>query len=166
MLMTNTEPVVTQRPAQPYVSIKGSVPMTAINTIADRLPDVFGWLAARGIAPAGAPFFKYNVIDMAHELEIEVGVPVAEPVAAEEPVLAGVLPAGAYATAVHIGHPKELYDATTALLAWAEGQGLRFDVVDTEAGERWGCRLEIYHTDPAEEPDMDKWTTELAFRLA
>jgi len=36
----------------------------------------------------------------------------------------------------------------------------------TEAGERWGCRLETYLTDPSEEPDMNKWETQLAFRLA
>jgi hypothetical protein len=28
------------------------------------------------------------------------------------------------------------------------------------------CRLELYKTDPAVEPDMNKWETELAFRLA
>jgi hypothetical protein len=33
-------------------------------------------------------------------------------------------------------------------------------------GERWGARLEIYETDPAAEPDMSNWTTQLAFRLA
>jgi hypothetical protein len=34
-----------------------------------------------------------------------------------------------------------------------------------EGGERWGSRLEIYLTDPAQEPDLSKWVTELAFRL-
>ena len=33
-------------------------------------------------------------------------------------------------------------------------------------GERWGCRLEIYLTDSSQEPDMSKWVTELAFKLA
>jgi len=28
------------------------------------------------------------------------------------------------------------------------------------------CRLEIYLTDPSVEPDMSKWETQLAFRLA
>jgi hypothetical protein len=28
------------------------------------------------------------------------------------------------------------------------------------------CRLEIYLTDPGKQPDMDKWETQLAFRLA
>jgi hypothetical protein len=39
-------------------------------------------------------------------------------------------------------------------------------VSDSPVGERWGCRLEIYHTDPLEQPDMNAWRTELAFRLA
>jgi hypothetical protein len=46
------------------------------------------------------------------------------------------------------------------------GQGLTFDVRETEDGDRWGARLEIYESDPAQEPDMDKWVTDLAFRLA
>jgi hypothetical protein len=39
-------------------------------------------------------------------------------------------------------------------------------MTDTENGQEWGCRLEIYKTNPSEEPDMGKWETELAFRLA
>ncbi|MFC7479362.1 hypothetical protein ACFQX7_03825 [Luedemannella flava] len=54
--------------------------MDTIAAAGDRLPEVFGWLGERGIAPADAPFFKYDVIDMAATLVIEVGVPVAEPV--------------------------------------------------------------------------------------
>lgn len=34
------------------------------------------------------------------------------------------------------------------------------------AVRRWGCRLEVYKTDPAEQPDTGKWETELLFRLA
>jgi hypothetical protein len=53
-----------------------------------------------------------------------------------------------------------------ALLNWAGEQGLTFDVTPTAEGDRWGARLEIYETDPALEPDLDKWETQLAFRLA
>ena len=45
-------------------------------------------------------------------------------------------------------------------------QNLTWDVTQATDGERWAARLEIYETDPAEEPDMTKWTTQLAFRLA
>ncbi|HEY5361911.1 MAG TPA: GyrI-like domain-containing protein [Streptosporangiaceae bacterium] len=130
------------------------------------LPEVFGWLGQRGSTPAGAPFWKYNLIDMERQLEVEVGVPVGGPMTGDDRVLAGVLPAGKYATLRHVGHPAGLLDATKALLDWAAQQGLSWDVTETAAGERWGGRLEIYETDPAQEPDMDKWETKLAFRLA
>jgi hypothetical protein len=38
-----------------------------ISAIAGRIPEVLGWLGARRIAPAGAPFLKYDVIDMARQ---------------------------------------------------------------------------------------------------
>jgi hypothetical protein len=56
--------------------------------------------------------------------------------------------------------------ATKALLDWAAEQGLTWDVTPGEDGERWACRLEIYLTDPSQEPDMSKWVTQLAFKLA
>jgi effector-binding domain-containing protein len=160
------EPAIVQRAAQPYMSSTGLVTMQRIPEIADRLPEVFGWLGERGVPDAGPPFFKYNIIDMQRELEIEVGVPVAEVLAGDGVVRPGVLPAGRYATATHVGHPQQLVEATAALLRWAAKRGLAWDLVQTERGERWGCRLEVYKTDPAVEPDMDKWETELAFRLA
>jgi effector-binding domain-containing protein len=160
------EPRIVELPEQPYVAIRGLVTMQTVGAIADRLPEVFGWLAARGIEPTGAPFFKYNVIDMERQLEIEVGVPVAAIAAGDGNVLAGVLPPGRYATVTHVGHPNQLVDVTAALLAWAAERSLEWDMTETEDGQKWACRLEVYKTDPSEEPDMDGWETELAFRLA
>jgi effector-binding domain-containing protein len=159
-------PTIVERDEQPYVAVSGQVTMQTIAAIADRLPEVFGWLDARGLEPAGAPFFRYNLIDMDRRLEVEAGVPVAAAAAGDGEVLAGVLPAGRYASVTHIGHPDGLVGATAALLEWAERQGLRWDVTPTPEGERWGCRLEVYKTDPAEQPDMGRWETELLFRLA
>ena len=119
-----------------------------------------------GSSGNGAPFLKYNVIDMARQLEIEAGVPVAAAIDDDGDVLSGVLPSGRYATVTHVGHPDKLIDVTAALLAWASAQGLNFDMSETGQGDRWGCRLEIYLTDPSQEPDMNKWETQLAFRLA
>jgi effector-binding domain-containing protein len=162
----SSEPVIVSRPEQPYAGIMASVPMQGLNQVADRIPEVFRWLADRGVEPAGAPFFKYNVIDMARELEVEVGVPVARPVAGDGEIIGGVLPAGRYATVAHVGHPQQLIGATGALLDWAAQQGLEWDMMATDAGEKWACRVEFYVTDPKEEPDMNKWTTELVFKLA
>jgi effector-binding domain-containing protein len=158
-------PGIALRAEQPYVAIGGVVTMQTIGTIADRIPEVFGWLAARGVRPAGAPFLRYHRIDMARELRIEAGVPVAAPIATDDEVVAGTLPAGRYATLVHVGPFEGLVDATAALLGWAAGEGLRWDMRESDGTEHWGCRLESYRTNPAEEPDPGRWETELAFRL-
>ena len=161
-----TNVAIEEWPARPYVAIRRTITMQTFPEVADRLPEVFGWLAARGIAPGGAPFFRYLVIDMEHELDVEAGVPVATRVDGEGEVLAGVLPAGRYAVTTHVGHPDELIAVTGAFLDRAAADGLRWDATETDRGTRWGCRLEVLHTDPAEEPDMSKWETKLAFRLA
>jgi effector-binding domain-containing protein len=159
-------PSVLELPARPYVGVSKAVTMTSIAEIADRLPAVFGWLGSRGIEPAGAPFFRYNLIDMERRLEMEVGVPLTVPVVGDGEIIAGTLPAGRYAVVQHVGHPDELLGVTSALLEWAEQQGMAWDVRQAPDGELWAGRLEIYHTDPRVEPDMAKWETELQFRLA
>jgi effector-binding domain-containing protein len=163
-----TEPRIVDRTEQPYVAIKASVTMETIGRVLPELhPNVFGWLAERDIRPAGAPFWKYDVIDMERELVVEVGVPVDKPATGDDRVLTGVLPAGRYASATHTGHPSGLMEATAKLLAWADDKGLSWDKTSAVGGgEAWGARLEIYDTNPDDEPDMDKWETELAFLLA
>ncbi len=158
------EPVVVERSAQPYVAIRALVTMQTIGTVLPGLhPDVRSWLQERGEEPAGDPFFKFNVIDMERQLEVEVGWPVSTQMTGEGGVLAGVLPAGRYATVLYTGHPDGLIDATRALLEWAAKEDLQWDVTETADGDRWGARLEIYTSDG---PDMNEWETELAFKLA
>jgi effector-binding domain-containing protein len=135
--------------------------------VAARIPEIFGRLGARGIAPAGPPFFRYHVIDMDRQLLVEAGVPVVSAVAEDDgDVRGGTLPAGGFAVMTHIGAPETLIAATSALLDWAEARGLAWDVSQTDAGQSCGCRLESYLTNPPEQPDTSKWQTELAFRLA
>lgn len=160
-------PEITQRSAQPYAGISDWVTMEALGSVADRIPQIFGWLAAHGIAPAGPPFFRYHVADMERQLLVEVGVPVASPLAEDDgDVHGGTLPAGRYAVMTHTGAPETLLGATSDLLDWAKARRLAWDVSQTDAGETWGCRMESYLTDPAQQPDTSKWRTELAFKLA
>ncbi|WP_163510399.1 GyrI-like domain-containing protein [Fodinicola acaciae] len=160
--MTTPQPTIVTRDEQPYVAYRATVTMASIPAIADRIGDVVGWLMANDIPLAGAPFLKYNVIDMGRELEMEAGVPTQTPVDPAPEMISGVIPAGRYATVTHVGPPSQLVDATAALLTWADQQGLTWD----RDGERWGCRLEIYQTDPTTQPDVTKWETDLAFKLA
>jgi effector-binding domain-containing protein len=159
-------PEVVTRAEQPYVAIRARLPHAELGALGARFGEVFAWLGARGLAPAGPPFFRYDVIDMMGELQVEAGVPVAAAVDGDAQVSSGVLPSGRYATLTYVGHPSELVGVNGALLDWAAGQGLTWDMSPDQDGERWGSRLEIYLTDPSQEPDMSKWVTELAFRLA
>jgi effector-binding domain-containing protein len=162
----STPPEVTSRPEQPYVAIRADVTWAELAGLAHRFGEVFGWLAERGLAPVGAPFFRYNVIDMERQFKVEAGVPVAAAVEGDDLVIAGTLPAGRYATYLHVGPYDGLVGAVDALLRWADAQGLELDASSAEDGEHWGCRLEIYRTDPSEQPDATKWETQLALKLA
>jgi effector-binding domain-containing protein len=162
----SAEPQIQTRAEQPYVAIRTRVAMSGLAGVGARLGEVFDFLGKGGVLPVGPPFFKYNVIDMAAELEVEGGVPVAEPVEGDGQIISGVIPAGRYATVSHVGHPDELFDVTSSLLDWATRQGLRWDMTPGEGGEHWAGRLEFYLTDPSQEPDMNKWETQLAFKLA
>jgi effector-binding domain-containing protein len=155
-------PTIETRVDQPYAAIPVSVRMEELGSVVPPLTgQVFDWLAAQGMAAAGPPFWRYLVVDMENKLELETGVPVASRVEGDGEIRTGVLPAGRYATVVHKGHPDTLLTATRDLLQWASARGLEWDA----DGNRWGCRLEEYLSDPAEVPDMSEWQTRLAFRL-
>lgn len=161
------EPTVEERGEQPYAYIRGSVRMDGFAAIADRLGELIGWLSGQGAGFAGAPFFRFNTVDMAGESEVEAGIPVVSLPEPEGDIRVGVLPPGRYATVRHLGHPDQMFDVITALREWAVREGLEWDMREEDGGvERWGCRLESYLTDPATEPDIGKWEIELSFRLA
>ncbi|MFI5808074.1 GyrI-like domain-containing protein [Streptomyces sp. NPDC051561] len=159
------EPLIVEREEQPYAGIRGRVKADGFAQIADRIPELFGWLAARGTEPLGGPFLRYNLVGTEGEFEVEAGVAVAVSPEPEGDVLSGVLPAGKYATVTHFGHPDGLFAVTEALLAWARAQGLAWDMTTASDGEHWVGRLETYKTDPRVQPDPAHWETELAFRL-
>ncbi|ACQ79383.1 transcriptional activator ligand binding domain protein [Beutenbergia cavernae DSM 12333] len=173
------EPAVVERPSRPYVGIAEHVGMTEVGRIGGRIAELFTWAGEHGLDVTGAPFFRYHVIDMAREMLVEAGIPVADddatraavavlPASAADDgaIAAGLLPAGRYTVVLHRGHPDSLVAATAALLAWGAEQGLRFDHHEEDDGDHWASRIETYLSDPAEVPDMADWETELAFRLA
>ena len=153
-------PKFVNRKAQPYVAIRRQVAMREIAAVLPPLVnEVFAWLAKKGIRPAGVPFWRYLVVDMKGKLEIDVAVPVAVVPPTDKHIVVDVLPAGRYATILHTSHPDGLQKVTAELLAWAESKGIGWQM---NRG-KWGGRVEWYLSDPASEPDMTKWQTELAF---
>ena len=165
------EPTIVEHASQPYLAIRMVVAMSEIRSAADTLPaELAAWMQARGIAPAGPPFFKYNVIG-SEGMELEWGVSVAPPgkmghIEGDDRVHAGTLPAGHYATLVHTGPYEGLRTATGVLLKWVADQHRRIDVRKTKTGEKFGGRFEVHLTDPRQQPDSAQWRTAIAIRLA
>src|SRR5579875_2722374 len=133
------EPAVVRRARQPYVGVRQTVTMATIPQAADQIPVIMGRLDRLKVTPAGPAFLRYHVIEMDGLLEIEAGVPVARTATATAvalgtpadggvPVAAGLIPAGRYVTSVHTGPYDELAGVIGRLLAWASGQGLRWDL--------------------------------------
>jgi effector-binding domain-containing protein len=159
------DPQIQRRDVQPYAGLPVTVTMETFPAAADAsFPELFGWLQASAIAPAGAPFIRYHVIDMEAELEIEFGIPVNAPVEASGRVRPGILPAGRYATLIHTGPYDQLVAANAALQDWAQQQGITLE--SSPDARRWAGRVEHYLTDPAAEPDPAKWETEVAYLIA
>jgi effector-binding domain-containing protein len=162
-----TLPKIVTRDAQPYLFIAFAVSMETIKVAADEgFPELFGWLAKRGITPKAAPFFNYRRISMPDSMDIEVGVPVDGPIETDGRIQYSVLPGGRYAVIRWTGDYQHLMDVNAVLIGWAKEKGIAWDVAEMGDGDHFACRLEIYETDPMEEPDPDKWITEVAIKVA
>jgi effector-binding domain-containing protein len=158
------QPQIQQRAAQDYAAIPVRVTMDSLPAAVDEgFPELFGWLEQHAVAPAGPPFIRYLVVDMAGELQIELGVPVGAKVGAGGRVRPGVLPGGRYVVLRHVGPYDGLAASNAALQRWAQQHGVGLDSRDTAGGTAWRGRLEHYLTDPSAEPDPAKWETDVAY---
>jgi effector-binding domain-containing protein len=81
------EPRIVKRAVQPYLGIRIQAPFRGMFAqVNNQFPTLEKWLRQHGIEPAGPRFLRYHVIDMAGEMDIEVGVPVAAPLPGDGPV--------------------------------------------------------------------------------
>jgi effector-binding domain-containing protein len=161
-----TEPKVEQRAEQPYMGMRTQVPMQKFGEVIPQfLNEVFGWLSEQGVQPAGAPLMRYYVINMNSDMDIEIGVPVAKALSGSGRVQAAVIPAGRYASLIYTGNDNGMA-GNKALLEWIEEKGLTLDTYDSPDGDGFGSRIEFFLTDPDDEPNLGKWQTEVAMRLA
>jgi hypothetical protein len=88
---------------QPVVTVRDSVAPEALLALFERrFAQLAGHLAQRGAAPAGQPFAIYHAMS-AEAVDIELGMPVVDPVAGGGEVVAGELPAGRAAVLTHHG---------------------------------------------------------------
>ena len=140
-------------PAQPILFVRLRAGRHELaSAIAEGLGKAFPYSQRAGLAIAGRPFTRYLSTGPGL-FHIEVGVPVAAAATGEADGVAGSLPGGAVAVAVHAGSYDQLHMTYTALERWIEDNGLRI------GGAPW----ESYITDPADYPNPEDWRTEVCW---
>ncbi len=164
--MFTTEPKIDTRSDQPYAGIRLKTSAQELgNVIPQNVDAVFDWLGQQGIEATGAPFIRYYVINMADRMDVEIGVPVAVPVAGNDRIQSGVLPAGRYASLVYRDVTRG-EEGNRVLIEWAKDQGLTWDNWPVPDGDAFASRYEIFLSGPQDDPDPHQWDTEVAIRLA
>ncbi len=115
---------------------------------------VMGALREQGIEPASQPFARYHA--MGETIDLEAGVIVDRPIQPVANVKPGELPAGPAAIAVHTGTYETLAATHAAMRRWMEAN---------PAQHANGGPWELYVSDPAAEPDPNRWMTEVIYPL-
>jgi effector-binding domain-containing protein len=159
-----TLPKLVRRGAKPYVALRREVDIPFGRAVDATMPAVQRFLTERGIERHGPALFRYNTIRMPH-LEIEFGFQLQRAVPGGEDVISGRLPAGRYVTLTHFGHYRNLIQATAVLIGWAKLSGHKFDSVKRRGGEHFAARFELYPNGPMDEPDPDRWETQIFIKV-
>ncbi len=115
--------------------------------------EIAAHIASQGGEFAGAPYAAYYNMDM-EDLDIELGIPVAQPLPGAGDIQAGEIPAGQYATCLHVGPYHEVSAAWEALGKYME----------ENRHQPIGAGYEMYLNDPAETAP-EALETEVAFPI-
>ena len=143
--------------AQPAASIRGRAPWAELGSfIPGALMEVFGIAGGQGIRVAGPPYASYHSSDTTEaEVDLEVGIPVAEPIEPAGRVAAVTIPGGLVATTVHCGPYENVGPAYRALAEWVQEHG----------HEMTGPCREVYLVGPDQAQDPGALRTEIVWPI-
>lgn len=155
-----TLPRIVERQATHYAAVAAEVRIPFGDAIGPRMDAAAGYLDGAGVKDFGPALFKYDVIDMPR-LEMQFGFVTPAPVAGNDSVKPGVLLAGKYVNVTYVGPYEDLEQATAVVIGWARLVGVEWDSTGGPDGERFASRFEIYNNGPMDEPDPNKFETEI-----
>lgn len=155
-------PKLVERLIQHTIGIRELIPS---KTIAAAIPRLLAktkkLLAGAGIDVPGKPFFRFHSINMAVQYDIEVGYLCSTPFMNIEGLSQSFFPSGKYVTLKYAGKNRG-YQGNKALIEWARANGYDQDRWDTELGDTFRSRFEVYVSDIDNEEDHRKWIKEVA----
>lgn len=145
-----------ERERVPAITVRVRTTMARIpEDLGSIYQQVFLYLQQTGTTPAAPPFARYHEMTDV-DIDMEAGISISTEAPGNEQVRASELPAGPVASVWYIGpYGEGMAAAYNAIEQWmAENQR-------TPAGAPW----EVYWTDPEEEPDPEKYRTEIVWPL-
>ena len=158
-------PKVEHKGTQFTIGIRKRIPSKTIaSAIPKFLKQTEKYLSLKGIAISGAPFFRFHSINMGIEYDLEVGFLCKSVMESDGEFVANTLPDGNYATLIYAGKNRG-YQGNKALIEWARSNQYEMDRWDTDSGDTFACRYEVYVTDIETEPDHKQWVKEVAIKL-
>jgi hypothetical protein len=155
-----TLPKLAERAATHFAAVAAEVHIPFEAAIGPLMDEAAGYLDRTGVAGFGPALFLYDVVQMPR-LDMRFGFVTPEPVAGDDRVRPGVLPAGRYVTVTYTGPYDDLESVTAVVIGWAKQKGVEWDSTAGPDGERFAARFEIYLNGPMDEPDPQKWETEI-----
>ena len=145
--------IKTQDP-QPTLSIRSRTSIQGLpRLLGESYGKIAGYMAELGEEPAGAPFAAYHNMDM-HDLDVEIGFPVAQPIQGKGEIQAGQVPGGKLGYALHTGRYADIAPVYNALTQFVKELGY----------EPTGVSYEFYLNDPEETP-QEQLLTQIVFPL-
>jgi effector-binding domain-containing protein len=149
---------IRQLDPQPILSIRTTVQIAKLGEeMGELLPVLLGYVEQSGAQPAGPVFVRYHTFGEV-ETDLEIGVPVVEPVAGEGPIVDGELTGGPAVSTWHMGPHDKLGEAYARINTFISEQGHEPD----------GPAREVYYwldpsrnSDVSIETDPSNWGTQL-----
>ena len=143
--------------AQGAASIRGLAAWAELGMfVGGCLKELYVTAGEQGVRFAGPPYAIYHHADSTEaEVDVEVGVPVADPIEPAGRVVNTEIAGGLVATTMHCGPYENVGPAYHALGQWVQEHG----------HEMAGPPREIYLTDPMEVSDPGALRTEIAWPI-
>lgn len=139
---------LTEQKEQPVLSIRTK---TAVGNLPQELGKAYGavlqYLGEIGENAAGPAFAAYYNMDM-EALDVEMGFPVAKPIAGRGIVRTGAIPAGKQASGMYKGPYSQMEPFYNDMNAWLAEKGQ----------EPAGVVYEFYYNSPMEVPESELLT--------
>jgi effector-binding domain-containing protein len=148
------KPTIGTREAKQFAAIATAATMEESDIFGPLHREVYAWLESHGAIPSGPSFVRILTSDMTTKLDIEVGVPVDDPITGDDRITVGEIPPGWYVTLFYTEvDESDHIQANVEIQEWAAKEGLEFQIDRSSGVEVWGGRFNFFHEDEGSDRD-------------